>query len=70
MKDEMSNVALPFQVENIITSMMNKKDPAHVRYNYRMRLDMMRDVIDKSIKQYDDEMFMNNNQRRSNKKRG
>jgi hypothetical protein len=49
--------------------MMNKKDPAHIRYNYRMRLEGIRDAIDKSLKKYDEEMFMNPNQGRS-KKRG
>ena len=66
-KDEVI-VNLPFQVESVIESMMNKKDPAHIRYNYRMRLEGMRDAIDKSLKKYDEEMFMNPNQGR--KKRG
>jgi len=66
-KDEVT-VNLPFQVESVIESMMNKKDPAHIRYNYRMRLEGMRDAIDKSLKKYDEEMFMNPNQGR--KKRG
>ena len=67
-KDE-GAVPLPFQVEAVIDSMMNKKDPAHIRYNYRMRLEGIRDAIDKSLKKYDEEMFMNPNQGRS-KKRG
>ena len=62
-------VPLPFQVETVIESMMNKKDPAHIRYNYRMRLEGIRDAIDKSLKKYDEEMFMSPNQGR-NKKRG
>ena len=62
-------VNLPFQVETVIESMMNKKDPAHIRYNYRMRLEGIRDAIDKSLKKYDEEMFMSPNQGR-NKKRG
>ena len=67
-KDEVT-VNLPFQVESVIESMMNKKDPAHIRYNYRMRLEGIRDAIDRSLKKYDEEMFMNPNQSRS-KKRG
>jgi hypothetical protein len=55
-------------VEAVIDSMMNKKDPAHIRYNYRMRLEGIRDAIDKSLKKYDEEMFMHPNQGR--KKRG
>lgn len=66
MNDDLIN--LPFQVESVIESMMNKKDPVHIRYNYRMRLEGMRDAIDKSLKKYDEEMFMNPNQGR--KKRG
>jgi len=68
MKNDEVVVNLPFQVESVIESMMNKKDPAHIRYNYRMRLEGMRDAIDKSLKKYDEEMFMNPNQGR--KKRG
>jgi hypothetical protein len=68
MKNDEVVVHLPFQVESVIESMMNKKDPAHIRYNYRMRLEGMRDAIDKSLKKYDEEMFMNPNQGR--KKRG
>jgi hypothetical protein len=66
-KDE-GAVPLPFQVEAVIDSMMNKKDPAHIRYNYRMRLEGIRDAIDKSLKKYDEEMFMHPHQGR--KKRG
>jgi hypothetical protein len=68
MKNDEVVVHLPFQVESVIESMMNKKDPAHIRYNYRMRLEGIRDAIDKSLKKYDEEMFMNPNQGR--KKRG
>ena len=70
MKPEETNIHLPFQVESVIESMMNKKDPVHIRYNYRMRLEGIRDAIDKSLKKYDEEMLMNTNQGRSNKKRG
>ena len=67
MKDESYN--LPFQVQNLIDSMFNKKDPAHIRHNYRMRLEEIRDVVNKSLKKHDEEMFMSSNQGR-NKKRG
>lgn len=69
MKNDEVVVHLPFQVESVIESMMNKKDPAHIRYNYRMRLEGIRDAIDRSLKKYDEEMFMSPNQGRS-KKRG
>jgi len=56
MKDEI--VGLPFQVENLINQMLDKKENVHIRSNYRLRLELIRDVINKSLKKFDDEMFM------------
>jgi Fic family protein len=55
-KDANNNV--PFQVQNIIDSMLNGKDNVYVRGNYRSRLDIIRSEIDKAIKKYDNEVFL------------
>jgi hypothetical protein len=57
MKDESHNV--PFQVQNLIDSMMNKTERQHVRDNYRVRLESIRDTIDASLRKYktEDTMF-------------
>ena len=56
MKDDV--VGLPFQVENLINQMLDKKENVYIRGNYRMRLEAIRDVINKSLKRYDEEMFI------------
>ena len=57
MKDESHNI--PFQVQSLIDSMMNKTERQHVRDNYRVRLESIRDTIDASLKKYktEDTMF-------------
>lgn len=62
MKDDLTNI--PFQVVNLIEGMMNKNDSHHIRGNYRMRLDAIREVINSSIKKFDDEMFMSGSTKR------
>jgi hypothetical protein len=37
---------------------MNKNDSIHIRGNYRARLVYIRDAINKSVKQFDDEQFL------------
>lgn len=56
MKDESHNI--PFQVQNLIDSMMNKEERSHVRDNYRFRLESIRDAIDNSLKKYKNEEYM------------
>lgn len=53
------NHNIPFQVENLIQNMMNKSEREHVRENYRMRLESIRDAIDASLKKYRNDSFMN-----------
>jgi hypothetical protein len=57
MKDESHNI--PFQVQSLIDSMMNKTERSHIRDNYRVRLESIRDAIDNSLRKYknDDAMF-------------
>ena len=58
---------LPFQVTDLIQNMLNKEDSHHIRNNYRMRLDAIREACNISIKKFDEEMFINPGR---NKKRG
>ena len=58
MSENLNN--LPFQITSLIENMMNKEDSAHIRGNYRMRLDSIRDAINIYVKKFDDEMTMTN----------
>lgn len=53
-----SNNNVPFQVQQIIESMLNNKDNVYIRGNYRSRLDIIRSEIEKAIKKYDHEVYM------------
>jgi len=54
----MSNVNIPYQVATIIESLNNNKENVHLRGNYRMRLALIRDEIDKAIRRYDNEVLL------------
>jgi hypothetical protein len=62
MNDESHNV--PFQVQNLIESMMNKQEKSHIRDNYRMRLEAIRDVIDNNLRKYKNDDMMHNQVKR------
>lgn len=47
---------VPFQVEHLIKSMLNKSDNLYVRGNFKARLMHLQDVIDKAIRLYDNEI--------------
>ena len=47
---------VPFQVQTLIMSMLDKKERVHIRGNYRMRLEDIKNVIEKAISDYDNEM--------------
>ena len=49
MRKKMNN-EVPFQVEHIINSMLNKRENVHIRGNYRQRLVNIREAIDKAVK--------------------
>ena len=51
------NVNVPFQVEQIIKSMLNPQENIYLRGNYRARLDVIQDSINKAIKRYDQEIM-------------
>lgn len=52
----MSEHDVPFQVNQLITSLKDKNERVHIRGNYRMRLEGIRREIDKAIYDYDVEM--------------
>lgn len=64
----MTKVDLPFQIENIINQMLNTKESVYLRVNYRNRLDLIREAIEKSVKKYDQELYIANTQQGGKKK--
>ena len=58
----MNNNEVPFQIEHLINSLLNKNENVYIRQNYRQRLDTIREAIDKSIKKFDNELHMSNTQ--------
>ena len=55
MKEE-NQYEVPFQVQQLLVALKDKKERVHVRGNYRMRLEGIRKAIDKAIVDYDNEM--------------
>jgi hypothetical protein len=62
MKDESHNI--PFQVQSLIENMMNKQERSHIRQNYCMRLESIRDAIDFSLRKYKNDDMMQNQVKR------
>lgn len=52
------NYMIPYQVQNLLEGLLNKRDNVHVRANYRMRLDTIRREIDVALRSYDNEVAM------------
>jgi hypothetical protein len=53
----MSKDNIPFQIQNILDSMLNPKENIYVRGNYRNRLDIIRTEINMAIAKYDNEVI-------------
>jgi hypothetical protein len=62
MNDGSHNV--PFQVQSLIDNMMDNKEKSHIRDNYRMRLESIRDSIDTSLRKYKNDDMMHNRVKR------
>jgi hypothetical protein len=58
------NNEVPFQIEHLINSLLNKNENIHIRGNYRMRLEAIKEAIDKSIKKYDNELYISNTRKK------
>lgn len=54
MKDEQFDV--PFQVQQLLSALRDKKEGVTIRGNYRMRLEGIKRAIDKALVDYDTEM--------------
>lgn len=59
MRKKMNN-EVPFQVEHLINSLLNKSENIYIRQNYRVRLETIKEAIDKSLKKYDNELYVAN----------
>ena len=55
MKEE-NQFEVPFQVQQLLMALQDKKERVHIRGNYRMRLEGIKKAIDKAITDYDVEM--------------
>jgi hypothetical protein len=55
MKEE-NQFDVPFQVQQLLSALKDKKERVHIRGNYRMRLEGIKKAIDKAINDYDTEM--------------
>lgn len=53
---------IPFQIENLITSLLNTKENVYIRQNYRQRLVSIQEALDKALKKYDNELYIANTQ--------
>lgn len=53
---ESNSFDVPFQVQSLIDSLSNKKEGVYIRGNYRMRLEGIKNAIDKALSDYDIEM--------------
>lgn len=49
---------IPFQIEHLIKSLLNKGENVHLRGNYRERLVSIKEAIDKAVKVYDNEAYV------------
>ena len=64
MRKTMNSNEVPFQVEHLINSLLNQKENVHLRQNYRHRLVTIREVIDKSLKKFDTELYNSNSKKK------
>ena len=55
MKEE-NQFDVPFQVQQLLYALKDKKERVNVRGNYRMRLEAIKNAIDKAVRDYDTEM--------------
>lgn len=63
MRKKMNN-EVPFQIEHLINSLLNQKENVHIRQNYRNRLVTIKETIDKSLKKYDNELYIANTRKK------
>ena len=59
-----NNNQIPFQVENLVTNLLNPKESVHLRQNYRIRLEAIKEHIERSMKKFDNELYMTNTRKK------
>lgn len=57
------NNEVPFQIEHLINSLLNKKETVYIRGNYRQRLVSIQNELDKALRLYDNELLMSNSKK-------
>ncbi len=58
------NNEVPFQIEHLINSLLNKNESVYIRQNYRQRLETIKETIEKSVKKFDNELYMSNTRKK------
>jgi hypothetical protein len=58
------NNEVPFQIEHLINNLLNQKESVHIRQNYRQRLETIRDTIEKSVRKFDNELYVANTKKK------
>lgn len=56
-KNNLKFDSVPHQVLLILKELANTNNPTHIRYNYKVRLMDIVDVINDAIKQYDNSLL-------------
>lgn len=64
----MSNYNVPYQIQQLIDSMLNSKENVYLRGNYRYRLNEIRTAIDIGIRKYDNEVMTSDASRTKRKR--
>lgn len=67
--DKPENLPLPHQVQQLINDLLNKRDNVHLRGNYRLRLDALRNTINEAIRKYDNEVLLSDSTKPNKKRR-
>ena len=62
------NLSLPFQVENLINNLLDKKQSVYIRNNYRQTLANIKDEVDRAIRKFDNEYVAINNEEKKKRK--
>lgn len=58
------NNEVPFQIEHLINNLLNQKESVHIRQNYRQRLETIKETIEKSVRKFDNELYMSNTRKK------
>jgi hypothetical protein len=62
------NLSLPFQVENLINNLLDKKQSVYIRNNYRQTLSNIKEEVEKALRKFDNEYVAANNEEKKKRK--